>query len=105
MHSSFNLFASLIAKAEAFNILYNKEKDTGKLAAVVEAYKAAFNLAQYVERFLDTDEARLFLKENVEHAYSGAVETAINAYEVTGKKNTCSRPLYLVKPVKHQYYR
>ena len=80
LHSSFNLFACLIAKAEAFKILYSKEKDNSKLAAAVDAYKAAFNLAQYVERFLDTDEARLFLKENVEEAYSGAVETAINAY-------------------------
>ncbi|MEP7238712.1 MAG: tetratricopeptide repeat protein, partial [Ferruginibacter sp.] len=86
LHSSFNLFACLIAKAEAFTFLYNKEKDIGNLAAAVDAYKAAFNLAQYVERFLDTDEARQFLKENVEDAYSGAVETAINAFEVTGKK-------------------
>ncbi len=86
LHSSFNLFASLVAKAEAFKFLYSKEKNSGKLAASVDAYKAAFNLAQYVERFLDTDEARLFLKENVEAAYSGAVETSINAYEITGKK-------------------
>ena len=86
LHASFSLFASLVAKAEAFYILFNKEKDTVKLAASLDAYKAAFNLAQYVERFLETDEARLFLKKNVEDAYAGAVETAINAYQVTSKK-------------------
>ncbi len=86
LHASFNLFVSMIAKAEAFKILYSKEKGNSKLAAALDAYKAAFNLAQYVERFLDTDEARLFLKENVESAYSGAVETAIIAYEVTDMK-------------------
>ncbi len=86
LHSSFNLFAVLIAKAEAFKLLYEKEKDNSKLTAALATYEAAFNLAQHVERFLDTDEARLFLKENVEEAFSGAVETAFKAYEITGKK-------------------
>lgn len=86
IHSSFNLFAVLIAKAEAFKLLYVKEKNSVMLSAAMDAYKAAFKLAEYVERFLDTDEARLFLKKNVEDSYSGAVETAIEAYEITAKK-------------------
>lgn len=86
LHSSFNLFNSLVAKATAFKTLYFKQKNAAMLSAALDAYQAAFSLAQYVERFLDTDEARLFLKENVEGTYAAAVETAISAYEITHKK-------------------
>jgi len=83
LHSSFNLFNSLIAKAQAFTQLYRQTKITKGLIAALAAYKAAFALAKHVERFLDTDEARLFLKKNVEDAYATAIQTAIDVYELT----------------------
>lgn len=83
LHSSFNLFNSLIAKAQAFTQLYQQQKTAKALIAALDAYKAAFTLAKYVERFLDTDEARLFLKKNVEDAYATAIQTAIDVYEFT----------------------
>ncbi len=84
LHSSFNLFAALTQKAAAFNLLYKKNGQFQNLTASLQTYKAAFNLAHYVERFLDTDEARLFLQQNVEEAYSNAIETAVALYELTG---------------------
>lgn len=83
LHSSFNLFNSLIAKAQAFAQLYRQQKTAKPLIAALAAYKAAFALARHVERFLDTDEARLFLKKNVEEAYAAAIQTAIDLYELT----------------------
>lgn len=83
LHSSFNLFNTLVAKAQAFARLHQQTRSVKVLAAGFDAYKAAFALAKHVERFLDTDEARLFLKKNVEDAYAAAIETAIQLYELT----------------------
>jgi len=86
LHSSFNLFNALTAKAKAFTQLHQQTKSIKELDAGFDAYKAAFALAKHVERFLDTDEARLFLKKNVEDAYAAAIETAIELYELTKKE-------------------
>ena len=83
MHSSFNLFNALISKAQAFVHLYQQQKTPKAMIAALAAYKSAFALSRYVERFLDTDEARLFLKKNVEAAYAAAIQTAVDTYEVT----------------------
>lgn len=86
LHSSFNLFNALIAKAKAFAQLYQQYKTEKTLIASLDTYKAAFALAKHVERFLDTDEARMFLKKNVEEAYAAAIETAVDVYELTKKE-------------------
>ena len=83
LHSSFNLFNALVAKAQAFAQLYQQQKTPKTLIAALATYKSAFLLAQHVERFLDTDEARLFLKKNVEDVYAIAIQTAIDVYEIT----------------------
>ncbi len=83
LHSSFNLYNSLTAKAQAYAKLYQQEKKVKALITALATYKAAFALANHVERFLDTDEARLFLKKNVEEDYAAAIQTAIDIYELT----------------------
>lgn len=83
LHSSFNLFNALIAKAQAFVRLYQQQKTATTLIAALATYKSAFVLAQHVERFLDTDEARLFLKKSVEAVYADAIQTAVDVYELT----------------------
>ena len=83
LHSSFNLFNALVAKARAFVQLYQQQKIPKELIAALATYKSAFVLAKYVERFLDTDEARLFLKKSVEETYAAAIQTAIDVYEIT----------------------
>lgn len=86
LHASFNLFNVLTAKAQAFTQLYRQKKQDNQLIAALATYKSAFALAKHVERFLDTDEARLFLKKNVEGAYAAAIQCAIDAYELTKKE-------------------
>ena len=83
LHSSFTLFNSLIAKAKAFGQLYQQNKAAQTSIAALNTFKSAFGLAKHVERFLDTDEARIFLKKNVADAYSEAIQTAIDVYELT----------------------
>lgn len=83
LHSSFNLFNSLIAKAKAFGELYQLKKSPQASIASLNTYKSALILARHVERFLDTDEARMFLKKNVAEAYADAIQTAVEVYEQT----------------------
>ncbi len=85
LHSAFNLFNTLNAKAGAFTMLYRMSKRTPELIAALDAYQSAFELAKHVERFLDTDESRLFLKKNADTVYAAAVEVALELYERTGK--------------------
>lgn len=87
LHSSFNLFNSLIAKAKAFGQLYQQTKNVKNSTASLNTYKSAFVLAKHVERFLDTDEARMFLKKNVAEAYSEAIQTALEIFELTKNKD------------------
>lgn len=83
LHSSFNLFNSLITKAKTFDQKYRRTKSSQASIASLNTYKAAFILANHVERFLDTDEARMFLKINVADAYADAIQMALEIYETT----------------------
>ena len=83
LHSSFNLFNSLVAKAKAFSQIHLQIKTVQTSIASLNTYNAAFILAKHVERFLDTDEARMFLKKNVADAYADAIQIALEIYEST----------------------
>ena len=83
LHSSFNLFNSLVAKAKAFSQIHLQKKTVQTSIASLNTYKAAFILAKHVERFLDTDEARMFLKKNVAYAYADAIQIALEIYDAT----------------------
>lgn len=81
--SSFNLFNALIKKAWCFEQLYTERKDVRQLEAAMETYLSAINLAAYLERTMDTDEARIFLKQNSNYAYNKSVDLAIKLYNLT----------------------
>lgn len=84
--SYINLFNTLTAKAEAFVFFYQKEKDISQLKASLDAYRAAFKLADFVERTYDSDEARLFLNKIKYTAHSKPIDVSLLLHELTGEK-------------------
>jgi CHAT domain-containing protein/tetratricopeptide (TPR) repeat protein len=84
--SYINLFNALTAKADAFVFLYRQEKDISQLKAALDAYRAAFKLADFVERTYDSDEARLFLNKIKYTAHSKPIDISLLLHELTGEK-------------------
>lgn len=84
--SYINLFNTLTAKADAFVLFYQKEKDVSKLRSSLDAYRAAFKLADFVERTYDSDEARLFLNKIKYTAHSKPIDVSLLLYELTREK-------------------
>lgn len=84
--SSSNLFNALIKKAACFEALYRSTKTVKFLEASLNAYQSGIQLAAYLERTMDTDEARIFLKRNSNIAYNKAIDLAMELYSLTGNE-------------------
>lgn len=84
--SYINLFNLLTAKGDAFEKLYQKEKDIKELEASLDAYRSAFHLADYVERTYDSDEARLFLNKIKYTAHSKPIDISLFLFDLTQKR-------------------
>lgn len=80
--SSFNLFNAIIKKGDCFEKLYNQFNKPEYLRASVNAYNAATHLADYLEETMDTDEARIFLKQNSNTAYKKFIDLNIQLYGI-----------------------
>jgi CHAT domain-containing protein/tetratricopeptide (TPR) repeat protein len=84
--SYINLFNTLVAKADALELLYQELKDVKFLEFSLAAYRSAFNLADYVEKTYDSDEARLFLGKIKYTAHSKPIDVCLLLYELTQEK-------------------
>ncbi|MDP4261597.1 MAG: CHAT domain-containing protein [Bacteroidota bacterium] len=84
--SYINLFNLLTAKANTFEKFYQQVKDIKELEASLDTYRAAFRLADYVERTYDSDEARLFLDKIKYTAHSKPIDVSLLLYDLTQKK-------------------
>ncbi|HEY6502972.1 MAG TPA: CHAT domain-containing protein [Chitinophagaceae bacterium] len=84
--SYINLFNTLTAKAATFERFYQKVKDTRFLKGSLNTYRAAFRLADYVEKTYDSDEARLFLNKLKYAAHSKPIEVSLLLYELTQQR-------------------
>ncbi|MEO7922219.1 MAG: CHAT domain-containing tetratricopeptide repeat protein [Chitinophagaceae bacterium] len=85
--SYINLFNTLAAKADAFEKQYGQEKNSSLLQASLDAYRAAFQLADHVENTYDSDESRLFLGKIKYVVHNRPIHTSLRLYELTHKKN------------------
>lgn len=81
--SFINLFNTLVAKATAFEEWYRQKKDTQLLVTSLRSYQAAFQLAAYVEKTYNSDEARLFLGKIKYTVHSKPIEIALLLYELS----------------------
>ncbi len=84
--SYINLFNTLVAKADALELLYQEQQDIKFLELSLDAYRSAFKLADYVEKTYDSDEARLFLGKIKYTAHSKPIDVSLLLYDLTQKK-------------------
>jgi CHAT domain-containing protein len=84
--SYINLFNTLVAKAEAFDVLYQKSSDTAWAIQELQAYQSAFKLIDYVGRTYNSDEARLFLNKIKYVVHIKPIDIAYELYTKTKQK-------------------
>lgn len=82
--SSFNLYDAILKKAACFETMYIKYKNVDNLKAAMEAYLSAIGLTGYLERTMDSDESKIFLKQNSNAAYNKALDMVMNLFAITG---------------------
>jgi CHAT domain-containing protein len=70
---NFRLFDALYKKATTFETLYAVQKKEVYLKAALATYNSAIALLRYIEKSYDTDDAKLFLKNNNQQVYQQAV--------------------------------
>lgn len=74
------LFDALFKKATTFELLYKATHNEHWLLASLQAYTSAIALLRYIERSYDTDEAKLFLKNNNQQVYQQAVTVCLQLH-------------------------
>jgi CHAT domain-containing protein len=70
--TSYFLFETLNKKAATLERLYGMQKKESYLQAARSAYNSAISLLRYIEKSYDTDDAKLFLKNNSQQVYQHA---------------------------------
>lgn len=71
--ASYRLFDALLKKAATYEALYQAQPNEAHLQAALRTYTSAIALLRYIEKSYDTDEAKLFLKNNNQQVYQQAV--------------------------------
>jgi CHAT domain-containing protein len=80
--TSYSLFDALFKKATVFEQLYQRQKKEAYLQAALEAYNSAIALLGYIEKSYDTDDSKLFLKNNSQQAYQRAFSLCLLLYKL-----------------------
>jgi CHAT domain-containing protein len=75
--TSFRLFDALFKKAVTFEALYKATHTETWLQAALQTYSSAIALLRFIEKSYDTDEAKLFLKNNNQQVYQNAVTVCL----------------------------
>jgi CHAT domain-containing protein len=100
--TSFSLFDALYKKATTFEQLYQLQKKESWLQAALSTYNSAISLLRYIEKSYDTDDAKLFLKNNNQQVYQHAFWVCMQLHNlhpqggyleqafVTGERNKAS---------------
>jgi CHAT domain-containing protein len=71
--TSYRLFDALYKKGTTFETLYQLHKNDVFAKAALATYTSAIALLRYIEKCYDTDDAKLFLKNNSQPVYQHAV--------------------------------
>jgi CHAT domain-containing protein/tetratricopeptide (TPR) repeat protein len=80
------LFDALLAKAR---VLKSGSAHPGEsmLKQSLAAYNSAIELVAHIEKLYDSDESRLFLKQNADSAYHESAALGLQLYTITKEKN------------------
>lgn len=74
------LFKLLSYKARAFGQYHKRSGETKDLQASLRTYQLAFQLADFIRKGYDSDEAKLFFANTVSPEYEAAIATAFALY-------------------------
>ncbi len=86
LHNSFLLFELIKAKAKALSKYYEETNNIEDLSNAFTTYSSALTLAGDVERTYHSDEAKLFLEQNVSAAFKDAVKAGLQLFGITRNK-------------------
>ncbi|MDF9796168.1 CHAT domain-containing protein/Tfp pilus assembly protein PilF [Catalinimonas alkaloidigena] len=81
--SLLTLFNIYEGKGNAFKSLYAQNASLTALEASLQNYDNAIQVARYIQKTYDNDEAKLFLVQNVYPVYEIAISTAYQLYRLT----------------------
>jgi CHAT domain-containing protein len=78
-----DLFNALEAKAEALALLSGTNNSSDTLQMALSTYETAIRLARYIQKTFDSDEAKLFLVQEVYPVYEKAIGVAAKLYRMS----------------------
>ncbi len=78
--TSYRLFDALFKKATTFEAIYKATHNEAQLQAALETYSSAIALLRFIEKSYDTDEAKLFLKNNNQQVFQNAVTVCLQLH-------------------------
>lgn len=81
--SNYDLFNTEVAKANLFNKIYRNSKSTNDLTGTFNAYESAIKTSDFIAKYFDNDEARIFHTTEALSFYKEAVDFLIFAYKQT----------------------
>lgn len=84
--TSYRLFDALFTKATTFDALYKATHKEPWLQAALKTYSSAIALLRFIEKSYDTDEAKLFLKNNNQQVYQNAVTVCLQLHALHPNK-------------------
>ena len=84
--SYINLFNTLISKAQAFQYLYETNKQIKDLKTSLDVYQSAFKLTDYVEKVYESDESREFLNQIKYSAHSKPIDLCLQLFKLTKER-------------------
>lgn len=84
--SFFNLYKAILKKAACFELLYRNTATQDYLNAALTTYTAGIALVDYVDRTLESDEAKIFLKSNSNIIYAKAIDISMLLHKLTNEK-------------------
>lgn len=81
--SSYDLFETLAAKASVFDNEYRKSHEKKMLDGAIGSYQAAIHVSDYIAKYFDNDNARIFHTSLALPIYENAVDLLIYAFQRT----------------------
>jgi CHAT domain-containing protein len=84
--TSYRLFDALFKKATTFEAFYKATHKETWLTMALHTYYCAIDLLRFIEKSYDTDEAKLFLKNNNQQVYQNAVTVCLQLHALHPSK-------------------
>jgi CHAT domain-containing protein/tetratricopeptide (TPR) repeat protein len=83
----YRLFEVLMAKASAWEKMYDKSANPTDLSAANDVYQSAIRLLSYIERSYEMDDAKILLKQKSGELYTKALNACVRLNELFPKGN------------------